>query len=105
MSAEAVGDGVEVPGRPGYAGGVLRGQADRGDLDAAVGRVAVAYGVPSFSTADTIATILPLLFLAGLLAYTAGRGRATKMHAVGRSIGAMLRGCTSTHGRSTASMW
>lgn len=47
-------------------------------------RIAVAYGVPSFSLANAIVTILPLLFLAGLLAYTFSVGRRTRAAAMAR---------------------
>lgn len=47
-------------------------------------RVAVAYGVPSFSLANAIATVLPLLFLAVLLAYTMSVARRTRAAAVAR---------------------
>ena len=52
-------------------------------------RVAVAYGVPNFSLANTIATILPLLFLAVLLAYTFSVGRRTRAAAVARRAAAI----------------
>ena len=47
-------------------------------------RVAVAYGVASFALANAIVTVLPLLFLATLLAYTMSVARRTRAAAVAR---------------------
>jgi intracellular septation protein A len=47
-------------------------------------RIAVAYGVSNFSVANNIVTILPLVFLAGLLTYTLSVARRTREAAMAR---------------------